>query len=40
MKVIGTPEFNDLEGLPKTFGNIMCVCLFVVSTLFNEIGMT
>jgi len=23
MEVIGTPEFNDLEGCPNTFGNIV-----------------
>jgi len=25
MEVIGTPEFNDLEGCPITFGNIVDV---------------
>jgi len=25
MEVIGTPEFNDLEGCPNAFGNIVYV---------------
>ncbi|CAI9551174.1 unnamed protein product, partial [Staurois parvus] len=29
MEVIGTPESNDLEGRPNTFGNTVCVCVCV-----------
>jgi len=39
MEVIGTPEFNDLEGCPNTFYNIvyiyMCVCSLFFIYIYN-----
>jgi len=29
MEVIGTPEFNDLEGCPNTFGNIVYIYIYI-----------
>jgi len=29
MEVIGTPEFNDLEGCPNSFGSIVYIYIYI-----------
>jgi len=37
MEVIGTSEFNDLEGCPNTSVNIMCVCVYKITVTMERL---